>query len=153
MGQPAFHESKTPGSVQGTAAGSTPAPDVLPAPARAAFLASFRYAWRGLVYVARSQRNMRVHLGVALLVLLLAALLHLSPLDWAVLLLCITIVVVLEMLNTVVEATVDLATDRYHPLARIAKDTAAGAVLVAAIGSAMVGLVLLGPPMWHALFR
>jgi diacylglycerol kinase len=122
-------------------------------PARATFLASFRYAWCGLVYVVRSQRNMRVHLGAAFLVLLLAAVLRLPPLAWAVLLLCITIVAVLEMLNTVVEATVDLATDRYHPLAKIAKDTAAGAVLVASIGAALVGLVLLGPPLWHTLFH
>jgi undecaprenol kinase len=153
LGQPAFHENKTSSSTPGAPGGGTPAPDALPAPARAAFLSSFRYAWRGLVYVVRSQRNMRVHLGAGLLVLVLAALLRLPPLAWAVLLLCITIVAVMEMLNTVVEATVDLATDRYHPLAKIAKDTAAGAVLVAAIGAALVGLLVLGPPLWHAVFR
>jgi undecaprenol kinase/diacylglycerol kinase (ATP) len=96
---------------------------------------------------------MRVHLAAGTLVLVLAILLRLSPLDVAVLLLCIIAVVMLEMLNTVVEAVVDLKTERYHPLAKIAKDVAAGAVLVAAAGSAVVGLLVLGPPLWHALFR
>src|SRR5579871_3348425 len=139
LGQPVLYEIMTPGSLPEAPIEPPPSPEACQATARAAFLASFRYAWRGLIYVVNSQRNMRVHLGAACLVLLLAALLRLPPLHWAVLLLCITIVAVLEMLNTVVEATIDLATDRYHPLARIAKDTAAGAVLVAAIGSALVG--------------
>src|SRR5579871_2976852 len=121
-------------------------------PGRAAFAASFVYAWQGICYVARTQRNMRVHLAITALVLVLAGLLRLASLEWAILLLCAMVVLASEMLNTVVEATVDLATDRYHPLAKIAKDVAAGAVLLTAIGAACIGLLVLGPHLYHALF-
>jgi diacylglycerol kinase len=117
-----------------------------------AFLAGFIYAWAGIVYVVRTQRNMRFHIGVACTVVALATWLHLALLEWAILLGCILGVIVAEMLNTVVEAVVDLITDRYHPLAKIAKDVAAGAVLLSAIGSAGIGLLILGPHLWHALF-
>lgn len=153
MGQPALPERQTTGNAPVGEQSVDPATREALAPGRAAFLASFGYAWQGIVYVVRSQRNMRIHLAAGTLVLALAILLRLSPLDVAVLLVCIIAVVVLEMLNTVVEAVVDLRTDRYHPLAKIAKDVAAGAVLVAAAGSAVIGLLVLGPPLWHALFR
>jgi diacylglycerol kinase len=96
---------------------------------------------------------MRVHLAVAVAVLLFAALLRLPPIEVAVLLACISMVIAAEMVNTVTEAIVDLVTDQYHPLAKIAKDAAAGAVLVLAIGSALIGLLLLGPPLWHVVAR
>jgi diacylglycerol kinase len=73
--------------------------------------------------------------------------------EWALLLLCITGVLVAEMGNTLIEALVDLASPGYHPLARRAKDVAAGAVLVTAIGSAAVGLAILGPHLWHLVHR
>ncbi|MGH2411630.1 MAG: diacylglycerol kinase family protein, partial [Chloroflexota bacterium] len=77
----------------------------------------------------RTQRNMRIHVGAAAAVLALAGVLRVARVELAVLLLCILAVLTLEMLNTVVEAVVDLATEEYHPLAKIAKDVAAGAVL------------------------
>ena len=117
-----------------------------------AFLKGFTYAWAGLTYVVRTQRNMRFHLCAACAVVALAALLHLALLEWAILLTCILGVIVAEMLNTIVEAVVDLITDRYHPLAKIAKDVAAGAVLLSAIGSAGIGLLILGPHLWRVLF-
>lgn len=117
------------------------------------FLKGFTYAWSGITYVVRTQRNMRFHLCSACAVVALATLLHLALLEWAILLTCILGVIVAEMLNTIVEAVVDLITDRYHPLAKIAKDVAAGAVLLSAIGSAGIGLLILGPHLWHALFR
>lgn len=113
----------------------------------AAFTKSFVYAWAGVWYVMRTQRNARVHLGVAILVIALAAVLHLSPGEIALLVAMIALVIALEMLNTVVEAIVDLVTVDYHPLAKIAKDVAAGSVLVAAIGAACVGILVLGPHM------
>ena len=103
--------------------------------------------------MVRTQRNARIHLSIGSMVLVLAALLRLALVEWAILLLCIVAVIVAEMLNTVAEAVVDLVTDRYHPLAKIAKDVAAGAVLVTAIGSAGIGLLVLGPHLWHALFH
>jgi len=124
-----------------------------PAPFRATFLHSFRFAWQGIVHVAQTQRNMRVHLAIAIAVMATAAILHISRLEWAVLIACTMIVIAAEMINTVVEALVDLAVDQYHPLAKIAKDAAAGAVLVTATGSAVIGIVILAPPLWHATGR
>jgi diacylglycerol kinase len=94
-----------------------------------------------------------VHLAAALVVLALALLLRLSRIEIAVLVGCIMVVVAAEMVNTVAESIVDLVTDRYHPLAKVAKDAAAGAVLVTAIGSTVIGVLLLGPPLWHVVMR
>ncbi len=123
------------------------------APSRARFFQSFRFAWQGIVYVVRTQRNARVHLSIGVLVLALAVLLRVSRLEYAVLIGCSMVVIAAEMVNTVAESIVDLVTDRYHPLAKVAKDAAAGAVLVTAIGSAVIGVLLLGPPLWQALVR
>ena len=129
------------------ASGPGPAPAPLPPePGRAGTLArSFHYAFAGLFYVARSQRNFRIHMAAALLAALLALALGFAPLEWAVLATIITLVMTLEMVNTVVEAAVDLASPVYHPLAKIAKDVAAGAVLLTAIGAVVVGLFLFVP--------
>jgi len=96
---------------------------------------------------------MRIHLAIAVAVLALATILGLAIVEWAILLLCMVAVLVAEMLNTVVESIVDLVTAQYHPLAKVAKDVAAGAVLVTAIGSAGIGLLVLGPHLWYALLR
>ena len=114
---------------------------------------SFGFAWQGISYVVRTQRNARVHLSIGGTVLILAALLRVSIVELAILLLCVMAVVVAEMLNTVVEAVVDLVTDRYHPLAKIAKDVAAGAVLITAIGSASIGVLVLGSHLWRMFSR
>jgi undecaprenol kinase/diacylglycerol kinase (ATP) len=102
-------------------------------------------------HVLRTQRNARVELAVALAVLLLAWWLGLPARDWAVLLLTIGGVLAAEMVNTVIEALVDLVSPEYHERARIAKDAAAGAVLMLALASVLVGLCLLGPPLWERL--
>ena len=111
---------------------------------------SFRYAGAGLRWAVLTQRNMRIHLAISALAVILALLLHFSARDLAVVALTIMIVLALEMLNTVVEAAVDLASPEYHPLAKIAKDVAAGAVLVTAIGAVAVGLLLYVPYLAHA---
>ena len=96
----------------------------------------------------------RIHLTVAAAALLLAAWLPIrSRAEWAVLVLTIAMVVILEGLNTAVEAAVDLACPNRHPLAKAAKDLAAGMVLVAAIAAVGVGLLILGPPLFYRLFR
>ena len=120
---------------------------------KGSFSSAFVFAWQGLGYVVRTQRNMRIHLSVAAAVLLVAGALRVSALELAVLLLCIMAVVALEMLNTVVEAVVDLTTEEYDPLAKIAKDVAAGAVLVTSAGAAIVGVLILGPHLASALGR
>ncbi len=110
--------------------------------------ASFRYAAQGLVYAFGSQRNFRIHVFTGAAVLALALWLQLSLLQLAVLVLTIAAVLVLELLNTAVEAVVDLAVGRrFHTLARIAKDCAAAAVLTAALTSLLIAVLLLLPPL------
>ena len=113
---------------------------------------SFRYAAQGLIYGVVSQRNFRIHLVIGTVVLGLGLWLQLKPNDLAVLVLMVTAVLVLELLNTSIEAVVDLAIGRrFHHLARIAKDCAAAAVLVAAISSLLIALLLLVPPLMTRL--
>jgi diacylglycerol kinase (ATP) len=110
--------------------------------------ASFRYAAQGLAYGFTSQRNFRIHVSVGSVVFGLGLWLGLSPDRLAVLVLTVAAVLVLELLNTATEAVVDLAIGRqFHPLARIAKDCAAAAVLVAALASLVIALLLLAPPL------
>jgi diacylglycerol kinase len=107
--------------------------------------ASFGYALRGIGYAWRTQRHLRIHVGIALAALALAAILRLGTAEWAALLGMIALVLCLEMLNTVVEAVVDLASPDYHPLAKYAKDVSAGAVLVAALAAVALAGVLFLP--------
>ena len=110
--------------------------------------ASFRYAAQGLVYGFTSQRNFRIHVITGAGVLGLGLWLQLPTSQLAVLVLTVAAVLVLELLNTATEAVVDLAIGRkFHPLARIAKDCAAAAVLVASISSLMIAMLLLVPPL------
>lgn len=111
----------------------------------AGLASSFRYAGAGLWWAFKTQRNLRIHLGLGLIASILALALRFSPLELAVLVLLMTVVIALELVNTVVEAAVDLASPEYHPLAKSAKDVAAGAVLVAALGAVVIGLLLFLP--------
>jgi len=114
--------------------------------------ASFRYAAQGLGYGFISQRNFRIHVLIGAVVFSLGVWLQLAALPLAVLVLTVAAVLVLELLNTAIEAVVDLAIGRrFHPLARIAKDCAAAAVLVAAISSLLIALLLLLPPFLERL--
>jgi diacylglycerol kinase (ATP) len=114
--------------------------------------ASFRYAAQGLAYGFASQRNFRIHVTTGTVVFGLGLWLGLSVDRLAVLVLTVAAVLVLELLNTATEAVVDLAIGRqFHPLARIAKDCAAAAVLVAALASVLIAILLLAPPLWARL--
>lgn len=104
---------------------------------------SFEHAYRGIVYAVRTQRNMRIHAIVAVLVLVASLLVGVSPLELAALVLTIMLVFVTEMLNTALEFAVDLATKEYRPLAKLAKDVSAGAVLVSSVGAVLVGYLVL----------
>jgi diacylglycerol kinase len=112
---------------------------------------SFRHAFAGLWYTLRTQRNSRIHLIIAAGVVVLGLWLGLSYTQWAVLALTIGFVLVGEMLNTVAESLVDLVCPEYNPQAKIIKDVIAGAVLLGAIISVVVGLLVLGPPLWTRL--
>jgi diacylglycerol kinase (ATP) len=111
-------------------------------------LVSFRYAWMGLAYAFTTQRNFRIHVVVGVLAMSLALALHLAPVELAVLSIVVGLVLAMELLNTALEAAVDLAVgSTYHELAKIAKDCAAGAVLISAMSSLLVGCLLLLPPL------
>ena len=111
------------------------------------FWRGFQFAGEGLLYAFRTQRNFRVHLVMAIAAILLAAWLRLSPQSWAILALVIGLVLTAEMINTAAEALVDLTSPEYHPLAKLVKDLMAGAVLIVALISVIVGLLILGPPL------
>lgn len=104
---------------------------------------SFNHAYQGMVYAIRTQRNMRFHVFAAIAVLILSLLLGVSKLELALLVLVISVVMVTEMFNTAMEFVVDLVTTEYHPLAKLAKDVAAGAVLISSIGAVLVGYLIL----------
>jgi len=104
---------------------------------------SFERAYRGMISAVRTQRNMRFHVVVAVLVLVASLLVGVSKLELAVLVLTILLVLVTELFNTAMEFVVDLATKEYHPLAKLAKDISAGAVLVSSVGAVLVGYLIL----------
>ena len=110
---------------------------------------SIRYAIAGWAYVLRTQRNAWIHAVISAGVILPAFLLSLPPRDWAVLILTIAMVWSAEFLNTALEAVVDLASPDLHPLAKIGKDVGAAAVLIAAMAAVLIGLLILGPPLWN----
>ncbi|MFZ5880304.1 MAG: diacylglycerol kinase family protein [Chloroflexota bacterium] len=112
---------------------------------------SFGHAFRGWAYVLRTQQNAWIHAVIATLVFLLAFWLGLPPRDWAVLILTIAMVFAAEFINTSIEAVVDLASPTHHPLAKVGKDVGAAAVLVAALAAVLIGLLILGPPLWSKL--
>jgi diacylglycerol kinase len=118
-----------------------------------AFLRSFKYAAEGVVYVMRTQRNARVHILVAALVVAAGLYFRINPTEWAVIALTIGMVFSAEVFNTVAEVAVDVLVQRFDPRAKIAKDAGAGAVLIAAIAAVAVGGAIFGPRLWHLLAR
>lgn len=106
---------------------------------------SFGNALRGVGHCLKRERNMRIHLGAAVLVTAFSAVCTLSPLEYALLFLTMGVVLAAEALNTAIERTVDLVTHQRHPLARAAKDAAAAGVLLAALGAAAAGAALFLP--------
>lgn len=116
------------------------------------FFKSFVWAFSGLWYALHTQRNLQVHAVSTGMACGLSVYLQLSRLEWAVLLLTITGVWMAEMFNTALEATLDHVAPEIHPQVKIAKDVAAGAVLITALFAVMIGMILWGPRLW-ALYR
>jgi diacylglycerol kinase len=119
---------------------------------RGSLVASFRNALSGLGQLLRSQRNARIHLAITLAVLGVSSWLRLSTGDWALLALAAALVWTAELINSALESVVDLATKEWQPLARDAKDLGAAAVLMAAVVAAVVGALVLGPPLVRRVF-
>jgi len=110
-------------------------------------LRSFGYAFEGVAYILRTQRNARIEVILGIGAVLLAAWLGISSTEWAVLALTIALVLALEWINTSLELAVSLASPDRHPSAKAAKDVAAACVLLGAVTSVIVGLLVLGPPL------
>ena len=103
---------------------------------------SFNYAFEGIIHVLRTQRNMRIHFAVAFIVMVAALVVNVTKLELIALLISITFVLIAEMLNTGIEAGIDIATTSFDPMAKIAKDIAAGAVLIATVNAIAVGYLV-----------
>jgi len=111
-------------------------------------VAAVGHAARGWWHVLKTQQNAWVHSIVATIVFGLGLWLRLPAHDWAILVLTVAMVFTAEFINTAIEAVVDLASPEKHPLAKVGKDVGAGAVLVAALAAVLIGLLILGPPLW-----
>lgn len=110
-------------------------------------LRSFAYAFAGVAYIVRTQRNARIELAIGVGAVALALWLGLTPLEWAVLAITIALVLALEWINTALELAVSLASPERHPSAKAAKDVAAACVLLGAATAVTVGLLLFAPPL------
>jgi diacylglycerol kinase len=113
---------------------------------------SFRHAFAGWHYMIKTQPNAKIHALISVAVFVLALWLDLTARDWAIVIVIAVVVWSSEFINTAIEAAVDLNTTDPHPLAKVAKDVAAAAVLLAALGAVIVGFLILGPPLWRRLF-
>lgn len=110
---------------------------------RPTLLQSFNHAFQGMVEAVRRERNMRIHLAVALVVLVLSVFLNLSKLELAAIFISIAFVLAAELFNTAIESVVDLLTEDYHERAKTAKDLAAGGVLVTAVNALVVAYLII----------
>ena len=113
---------------------------------------SFRFAFQGLADLLRSQPNARIHLLAVAVVVAAGLYFRMSRTEWSVLAVGMALVIALEAMNTAMEYLTDLLSPDFHPLAGKAKDVAAAAVLVAALGAAAAGLVIFGPRIWALWF-
>lgn len=118
-----------------------------PSGEKTTFAASFGYAVQGIQAAAKG-RNFRIQAAVGLLALVLGVLLHISPLEWIVVLFCIGAVLGGESVNTAIEDVIDLSVKSFHPQAKRAKDIAAGAVLLMSVASLFIGIIIFLPRMW-----
>lgn len=114
---------------------------------KAPFYKSVKYAIEGIVVCIKKERNMKIHLIMMICVIIFGYLFHLNYTEWIICMILFALVISLEMINTSIEAIVDLCSPQFHPLAKIAKDVAAGAVLVVAFFSAVIGLMIFIPKL------
>jgi diacylglycerol kinase len=108
----------------------------------------FSFAWNGLREAAKLERNFRIHLIFAVCVIIAGILFQLTRLEWAIIILVIGFVLVMELMNSVIEKIIDYVKPEIHPTAKLIKDFAAGAVLVAAITAVLIGMIIFIPKMY-----
>ena len=116
-------------------------------------LESFNYAFEGVIHVLRTQRNMRIHFGIAAAVLIAAVALGVGRIELIALLIAISFVLIAEMINSALEAGIDVATTSFDPLAKLAKDIAAGAVLIATVNAVAVGYLVFSDQVFNRSSR
>ena len=109
---------------------------------------SFKYALEGITNSFKSERNMRIHVVIMILVILAGIILKINKIEWMICILLFSIVVSGELFNTAIETIVDMVMPEQNEKAKIAKDVSAGAVLVLAIGAAIIGLIIFIPKIW-----
>ncbi|AMV70281.1 diacylglycerol kinase family protein [Pediococcus damnosus] len=118
------------------------------------FLQSLLHAWSGVVRIFKQERNMRIHIFLAVLAIIVAAVLQISRLEWYWIIACIGAVLITETFNTIAENLVDLITEKnYSELGKHIKDMAAGAVLICALFSAFIGVCIFMPKIWNLIFH
>ena len=129
-------------------------PQSPPAPGRApTLLDSFNYAFEGIIHVLRTQRNLRIHFGIAIVVIAAAGALGVGRDDLILLLMAIAFVLVAEMVNSAIEGAIDVSTTSFDPNAKLAKDIAAGAVLIASVTAVAVGFLVFEGAAAHRTAR
>ena len=106
---------------------------------------SFKYAYQGMISAFGSERNMKIHFSIMILVLIAGLLFKISWLEWVICFLLFVLVISFELINTAIETTVDMITKKINPEAKLAKDTSAGAVLFAALFAALIGIMIFLP--------
>nr|WP_144920431.1 diacylglycerol kinase family protein [Paenibacillus bovis] len=114
---------------------------------------AFKYAFQGIKYASTVEKNFKIHLLCAVLVLFVSAFLGLQAVEWLFIIISIFGVMALELINSAIERVVDLSTTEIHPLAKQAKDLAAAAVLVYAIMAVIIGIIILGPKLIQLIFN
>jgi len=120
---------------------------------RPSLLDSFNWAFEGIIHVLRTQRNMRIHFLIAVIVLVAAVWLGVDEFELIALLLAISFVLIAEMVNTAIEGAIDVATTSFDPMAKLAKDIAAGAVLIATVNAVAIGFIVFDNRLRHRSSR
>ncbi len=110
-------------------------------------LSSFKYGFAGIAHAIRTQANLRIHLSISIVVIIAGLALRISTTEWAIIVVTMMIVLSAELFNTSIENAMDRVSTEQHPLAKVAKDTAAGAVLITAIGAVVIGVLIFGPKL------
>lgn len=106
---------------------------------------SFKYAFEGIITGLKEEKNMKIHILIMILVIIMGIILKISKIEWIICIILFGFVISLELINTAIENTVDLITKEINPKAKIIKDVAAGAVLISAISSIIIGLIIFMP--------
>ena len=116
------------------------------------FLKSFKFASSGIFYTLSTQRNLKIQSVFALLAIICGIFLKISIVEWTILIFAIMFVLFAEMINTAIESTVDLCTEEFNEKANIAKDVAAGAVLIASLNSILIGVLIFAEKILNYIF-